>query len=272
MGLPVVQARELLSDGAGNDFLTREIGALVDVTFVGSGDAFGTGGRFQTCILLDAPGCRAAVDFGASSLVALNRMGISHNSIDVVILSHLHGDHCGGVPFLLLDAMLGAKRTKPLTIAGPRETKQRLAEIGVALFPGMETMTPKFDLSIVEMEVLKEHRVGGITVTPFPARHTPRTNPTAVRVEIGGKVVAYTGDGEWTTHTPDLGADADLLIVECYAYDKPIQFHMNYPGVLAHWEEFGAKRIVLTHMGPEMLARSEAIPQECAHDGLVITV
>ncbi len=63
-----------------------------------------------------------------------------------------------------------------------------------------------------------------------------------------------------------------MLIVECYAYDKPVRFHMNYPDALAHWEEFGAKRIVLTHMGPEMLARSEAIPQDCAHDGLVITV
>ena len=43
------------------------------VTFVGSGDAFGSGGRFQTCILVDIPGLRFVIDFGASSLIALNK-------------------------------------------------------------------------------------------------------------------------------------------------------------------------------------------------------
>ena len=99
----------------------------VTVTFVGSGDAFGAGGRFQTCIMVDAPGTRFVIDFGASSLVALNKMGIEHNSIDTVVLTHMHGDHCGSIPFMLMDAMLGAKRQTPLTIAGPRETEKSWA-------------------------------------------------------------------------------------------------------------------------------------------------
>jgi ribonuclease BN (tRNA processing enzyme) len=85
------------------------------VRFVGSGDSFGSGGRFQTGILVDAPGLRFALDFGASSLVALAQQGIAHNSIDAILLTHLHGDHCGGVPFLLVDAMLAAKRTRPIS-------------------------------------------------------------------------------------------------------------------------------------------------------------
>ena len=92
----------------------------VTLTFVGSGDSFGSGGRFNTCFLVDTPGFRFCIDFGATSLVALNRLDIAHNSIDAILLTHLHGDHCGGVPFLLMDAMLGAKRQSPLLIAGPR--------------------------------------------------------------------------------------------------------------------------------------------------------
>jgi ribonuclease BN (tRNA processing enzyme) len=83
----------------------------VSVTFVGSGDSFGSGGRFNACFLVDAPGCRFCVDFGASSLIALERLGIPHNSIDVLLLTHLHGDHCGGIPVLLADAMLAARHT-----------------------------------------------------------------------------------------------------------------------------------------------------------------
>src|ERR671924_627904 len=98
----------------------------VTVTFVGSGDSFGSGGRFNTCILVDAPGYRFCIDFGATSLVALNRLDIAHNSIDAILLTHLHGDHCGGVPFLLMDAMLAARRARPLTIAGPRDLSRRM--------------------------------------------------------------------------------------------------------------------------------------------------
>jgi len=244
----------------------------VKVTFVGSGDAFGAGGRFQTCFLVDAPGFRFTIDFGASSLIALNKLGIDHNTIDAIVLTHIHGDHCGGVPFMLMDAMLGAKRQRPLTIAGPRETKERLAGVAEALFPGMHVMTPKFPLEYVEMDVMRPHRVRDLTITPYPAYHTGETNPTSVRVEVAGKVVSYTGDSDWTKHMPEVARNADLFVCECYFYQKPIQFHLNYPVIKEHWHELKAKRIVLTHFSREMMQFKDKVPEECAYDGLEITL
>jgi ribonuclease BN (tRNA processing enzyme) len=242
----------------------------VKVTFVGSGDSFGSGGRFQTCILVDAPGFRFAIDFGTSSLIALNQLGIDHNTIDAIVLTHLHGDHCGGVPFLLMDAMLGARRQRPLTIAGPRDVKQRIAGIREALFPGSHIMAPKFPLDYVEMEPLRPHRVHDLTITTYPAFHTAETNPTSVRVEVDGKIVSYTGDSEWTKYMPEVAHDADLFICECYFYEKAVPFHLNYPTIKEHWNEFGAKRIVLTHLSREMVRFKDQVPEECAHDGLEI--
>ncbi len=242
----------------------------VTVRFVGSGDSFGSGGRFQTCILVDAPGSRVAIDFGTSSLIALAQQGIEHNTIDAILLTHLHGDHCGGVPFLLVDAMLSAKRTRPLVIAGPPELERRMAEIREALFPGSHVMTAKFPLAWVEMEPGRAHRILDLVVTPERARHTKETNPSALRVEIGGKVVAYTGDTEWTDDVARIGRGADLLIAECYYYAKPVKWHLNYPAIAAHRDHFGAKRLILTHMSREMLAQVDEVPEQCAHDGLVI--
>jgi len=242
----------------------------VSVRFVGSGDAFGSGGRFQTCILVDAPGLRFAIDFGASSLIALNQQGIEHNSIDAVLLTHLHGDHCGGIPFLLMDAMLSAKRTRPLTIAGPKQTRQQMHEIAEALFPGMHVMRPRFPLEYVELEAGRPSQLLDLVVTPRAARHTWQTLPLALRVEVADRIVAYTGDGEWTDELAKIGRDADLLIAECYYYGKPIKWHLNYPELRAHLEDFGARRVILTHMSREMLAHAGAIPEECAHDGLVV--
>lgn len=244
----------------------------VTVTFVGCGDAFASGGRFQTCFLVRSPGFNFVIDFGASSLISLNQLGISHNEIDAIVLTHIHGDHCGGVPFMLVDAMLGARRETPLIIAGPRDTQARLAEVNEVLFPGMHVMQPKFELSYLEMDVMKPHAVGAATVTPYPALHTGETNPTSVRCEIAGKVISYTGDSAWNKHMPALGKDADLLIAESYFYSKPVRFHLNYPDIKEHWDEFGAKRVILTHMGPEMLAQADAVPEETAYDHMVVEV
>jgi ribonuclease BN (tRNA processing enzyme) len=244
----------------------------VTVRFVGSCDSFGSGGRFQTCIVVDGPGSRFAIDFGASSLIALAQQGIEHNSLDAIVLTHLHGDHCGGVPFLLIDAMLAARRSRPLVIAGPRDLRRRMDQIREALFPGSDVMTPTFPLTWVEMEPGKPHAVLDLVVTPQPARHTAETNPTALRVEVGGKVIAYTGDTEWTDDVALAARGADLLIAECYFYAKPVKWHLTYPTIVAQQPTLGAKRLILTHMSREMLAHAADVPEECAHDGLVITL
>jgi ribonuclease BN (tRNA processing enzyme) len=242
----------------------------VKVTFIGSGDAFGAGGRFNTCILVDAPDQRIAIDFGASSLVALNQLDIDHASIDAVVLTHLHGDHCGGLPFMLMDGMLGAKRTKPLTIVGPEGTEAHLGGVCEALFPGMHVISPKFHLTYAEMPVMKKTEFNGFAVTSYPAMHTGTTNPTSIRVEVGGKVVSYTGDSEWTRHMPDLARDADLFVCECYFYGRSIPHHMNYPDYQEHKHELTAKRTVLTHFSREMMLHKDDIPEETAFDGKVV--
>jgi ribonuclease BN (tRNA processing enzyme) len=244
----------------------------VTVRFVGSGDSFGSGGRFQTCILVDGPRCRFAIDFGTSSLIALAQQGIAHNSIDAILLTHLHGDHCGGVPFLLMDAMLSAKRDRPLTVAGPRDLQRRMGNLREALFPGSHVMTPKFAVDWIELEPGRLHEVLDLRVTAQSARHTEETNPTALRVEVGDRVIGYTGDTEWTDDVAKVARGADLLIAECYFYDKPIKWHLNYPVIAAHRGDFGAKRVILTHMSKEMLAQTGNVPEECASDGLVVTL
>ena len=86
----------------------------VTVTFAGSGDAFGSGGRYQACIHLRPDGASPVLlDCGATSLSALKRLGLHPGEITAVFVSHLHGDHFGGLPFLILDEQF-SRRTRPL--------------------------------------------------------------------------------------------------------------------------------------------------------------
>ena len=244
----------------------------VTVTFAGCGDAFGSGGRFNTCFVVDAPNLRFTIDFGATSLVALNQWGIDHNTIDAIVLTHFHGDHCGGVPFLILDAMLAAKRTTPLTIIGPRDTQARLTTMADALLPGMSGMNPKFDLCYCDTGFLQPSSFGPLTVTSYPAEHTDATNPASVRVEIAGTVISYTGDTGWTEHLPAVARDADLFICESYHYSKPVRFHLNYCDIRQYRDQLRPKRMILTHFSREMLTFADAVGEECAHDGLVMAI
>jgi ribonuclease BN (tRNA processing enzyme) len=242
----------------------------LNVRFVGSGDSFGSGGRAQTCMLVDGAGMRVCLDFGTTSLMALAQQGIHHNTVDAIVLTHFHADHCGGVPFLLMDAMLSAKRTAPLVIAGPRDTRRRIEELQETLFPGSRVMVPRFTLRYLDLDVGHPVRIGEATVTAVPARHTAETAPTSVRMELGQRTVAYTGDGEWTDEMRAIGNEADLVIAECYYFAKPVKWHLNYPAITAHAGEWNAGRVILTHMSAEMLEHE--VPEDRAWDGRIVEV
>src|SRR5215831_10091708 len=121
------------------------------LTIVGSGDAFGSGGRFHTCFWIETAKATLLIDCGASSPVALKRRGLDFARVDGVVLSHLHGDHFGGLPFLLLDAQLVTRRERPLLIAGPPGTQARIEAALEVLFPRAATNQWRFALEFVEI-------------------------------------------------------------------------------------------------------------------------
>nr|WP_201776717.1 MBL fold metallo-hydrolase [Allosalinactinospora lopnorensis] len=141
------------------------------VTFAGSGDAFGSGGRFQAYIHIRPPrGEAVLLDCGATSLAALKRQGLDPGDIGTVFVSHLHGDHFGGLPFLVLDGQF-AKRSRPLRVAGPQGTAQRLTEAMEAMFPGSSTAHRRFAVQIVELQPGRTARVGDIEVDAWEVAH-----------------------------------------------------------------------------------------------------
>jgi ribonuclease BN (tRNA processing enzyme) len=239
--------------------------------FLGSGDAFGSGGRFNMCMLVESESARFLLDCGASSLIAMKRFGIVPDSIDTILITHLHADHFGGLPFFILNAQF-SKRRAPLTIAGPPGLRGRFFEAMDVFFPGSSKIARKFDVRILELKPRVQALINHISVTPYvvSADHVRDSPSFALRVESDGRILTYSGDADWCDELAEAAEEADLFVCEAYFYEKEIKYHISLRTLEKHLPEIRAKRLILTHMSDDMLRRSTTIGHEMAEDGKVV--
>ena len=240
--------------------------------FVGCGDALGSGGRYNTCFHLTGDKVNCLIDCGASSLPALKKLGIAREDIDLILITHFHGDHFAGLPFFMLDAQFG-RRSRPLVIAGPEGIEMRLTQVMEALFEHSSKTRPKFDLSVVALKPQETRTFGAVTVTPYPVIHGESGGPfLGYRIEAEGRVIAYSADTEWTETLIPLAHGADLFIAEAYYYDKIVKNHLSLATLEARLPEIKPKRLILTHMSDDMLGRLDTLGHTAAHDGMIVEI
>jgi ribonuclease BN (tRNA processing enzyme) len=244
----------------------------VRVRFAGSGDAFGSGGRWQTCIHVSGEGQVVLVDCGATSLTALKAQGLDPGAVDTVAVTHLHGDHFGGLPFLILDGQF-SHRARPLRVAGPPGIAARLAEAMEVLFPGSSQVRRRFEVEVTELRPDgAPASLGAAVVRGWEVVHASGAPPLALRVELGGRGFGYSGDTQWTAALAEAARGTDLFAVEAYTFDRPVRYHLDYQTLRAHLSEIEAQRVVLTHMSADMLARLADADIPAAYDGMTSDV
>ncbi len=167
--------------------MTAPGGPALTVTFAGSGDAFGSGGRYQACIHVRSPGHESVLlDCGATSLSALRRLGLDPGEVAAVFVSHLHGDHFAGLPFLILDGQF-SRRTRPLSVVGPPGLTRRLTDTMECLFPGSSTAARRFSVDAIELEPGSACAVSGVTVRAWAGEHPSGAPALLLRLGLAGQ-------------------------------------------------------------------------------------
>jgi len=244
---------------------------LIRVRFFGSGNAFADGGRSHACIHLTAPGVSLLLDCGGSALPAIRRADVA-DSIDAIAVSHLHGDHFGGIPYLVVQQHF-AGRTRPLTIGGPRDLVGRLRGAEQALYPDFfgKRGQPQFEQRVLVLGA-DETAMGGAQVSALPVRHVAESDPHGLRVQIGDTLIAYSGDATWSDHLPRVARGADLFICEATNWDVDEPAHVSYKTLVQNRAQLECKRIVLTHLGSTSLAHVAEMELEYAVDGSELEV
>lgn len=250
------------------------------LTVVGSSDAFNSLGRSHSCYLLEAAGAGPImIDFGATALAALRRLGREPTELAGIALTHLHGDHIGGFAFLLIDGMYNAVRRAPLPIVGPVLAAEKIDGIFRAAYGGLADEPRPYATEVRELAPGGSAELAGFRIDGFAAEHMdPPDRPLCLRIAAGGKSVAFSGDTQMCPGLLAAGDGADLLVAECSALAPPAGRHCTW----LDWREklplIGARRVLLTHLGRAVRERAAELLAELpagldvgfADDGLVI--
>jgi ribonuclease BN (tRNA processing enzyme) len=242
----------------------------VKVRFLGTGNAFADGGRSHACIHLESTGASLLLDCGGSSLPAIKR-AVDPATIQAIAISHLHGDHFGGVPYFLMEQYF-AGRKAPLAIGGPRELQQRATRAGEALYKDFfGPITIDYGLSFVTLKAAPVS-LGGAEVSALPVKHVAESDPHGLRVKIDGKLIAYSGDARFSDELLAVAKGADLFICESTNFAKSDPAHLSYKELIANRAKIDAGRIILTHLGAEMQTHLAELELEVASDGMLLTL
>jgi len=242
----------------------------VELTVIGCSDAFGSGGRRNTCFHFKTPSHQFLIDCGASAISGLKEYNMDMEAIDTILISHFHDDHYGGLPFFLLEAAK-SRRTKPLTIVSPPGCKENIARLLALLYPGSEIMDKLhlrfFAFTDQEITVFED-----LSIIALPVIHSEKSLPHGIRISTAGKIISYSGDTEWTENLVTLSKNADLFICECTYFTARVKGHLSYTELKSHMTKMKYRNILLTHFDNQMLKNRHKVVHACAEDSMKIII
>jgi ribonuclease BN (tRNA processing enzyme) len=242
------------------------------VTFVGTSDAFGAGGRRQAAIVVETAGGSLLLDCAPTTVTGLAALGIDRRALDAVVVTHFHADHFAGIPSLVLASTYADRRRTPLVVAGPPGVEARVRLAAQAIGHDFEDRDLGFPLRFAELAPGRPLELAGAHVQGFGVHHQPESLPHGLRVTSAGQTLAYTGDTGWFDALPEHVAGSDLCICECNFLEPTLAYHLDYRTLGERAEALTCGRLLLTHLGAEMSEQRGHLALETADDGLALTL
>ncbi len=252
---------------------------MVDVTFLGTGNAFSAGRRTNVALLISSAEFRMLVETSPMILGQLDRAGLRARDIERVFVTHAHGDHILGFPMLALSRLDTAA---PLHVYAGLSTIASLRILNTLAFCGITADDASFRWhALSEEETDQVDLTSRITLQTVLPDHPPGTPTLAARWSFAdGPSITFVTDTRPSHTTVDLPRSSDLLIHEA-SFSATLQPdedpHEHYhstarqAGQIAR--EAGCRQLALVHLAPKIGARPEVLIEEaCAGTDLHVVV
>lgn len=237
---------------------------------LGSSDAFNAGGALHSAYLLEGPEKSLLLECGPSILAGMKRAKLDTLSIDSVLVSHLHGDHFGGIAYLFMEYAFPAPRKERLVLAGPPGLEERAIAVHTALYSEKIFRKFAFDIEYVEVRPGDTLRLADNDIEAFEVPHSAEPFSLGFRIATpDDQTMLFSGDSAWTDKFIDKSAGVDLFLCECCTLTPTTPVHLNYEKLLSKRDQLGCKKLLLTHLGADMRDAS-GLAMDLAVDGMVI--
>lgn len=194
----------------------------LDLTFIGTGNAFAPGGLCWNGFVANG---RYLFEAPPQALMSLNRMGVDPNDIEAVVISHHHGDHILGLPFLITHWKYRG-RTRPVQIVGPPETELVARLIADRTYPSLFDLP--FEIEWVTATPGDTVDLGALQLAPVAVEHDRKLILSlGYACTLGGRRFGYTGDSQMCESVLNLARQSEVLVTECSSKRQRIPTHMN---------------------------------------------
>lgn len=218
----------------------------LDITFIGTGNAFAPTRYWSSFLVND----RVLFDAPPTLLAHLKRLRKDPGEIEVIFISHFHGDHYFGLPFLLLEYAELAPRHRDLTIVGPPGIAKRAQSLTDLAFSNVFRKDRGYGLHFIEVEDGMERAVADVSFVARKVFHVQGLECFGFRATIGGKTIAYSGDTVMCDALVPLADGADVFVCECSCWGDNCGPHLNPANVMElHSRISPSTQFILTHIG-----------------------
>lgn len=153
---------------------------MLDLCLLGTGGMMPLPYRWLTSLMLRYNGSSLLIDCGEGTQIAIREKGWSFRPLDIICITHFHGDHISGLPGILL-AMSNSDRTEPLTMIGPKGLERVVKALRV-IAPELP-----FEIKFIELtEPQQQIRLQGYVIDAFKVNHRVACYGYSISIERAG--------------------------------------------------------------------------------------
>lgn len=233
---------------------------MLKIVILGSGNAFGHSNQFQSCHYVEfEEKYKILLDCGPTILQSLQLAEINIDDLQYLLISHLHGDHLAGIPFLLLHYKYVLQRlNNPLQIIGPFGLKEQLENLIKGNYP--EALTKEDNLYQVQELQVQEEKIlwDKIKIKGFEAHHIP--NAFGYVLQKDDIKVIYSGDNEFNVDQMKEFSKGTVLVHELTTMNSTAGGHTSWELLQKHIDEIliHVSKVIAVHTGSDVRNEPES--------------